>query len=109
MIRTLLLLAIAACITPPDDCERAIARLERLNNASTLGFGQARSRIDDEPSTRQRMLESCRSPKGQWDPVLRCAMDSPTDEATAACIERHGVIKPGPRTGGSGINPLLQD
>ena len=57
------------------------------------------------------MLEECRAGKSAYDPVLRCAMDSSTDAAAAACIDRgmKDVLKgsAGDSGAGSGLNPLL--
>lgn len=99
------LLAACARKPPPDDCERAIARLARIDRANG---------IELDAATSARLIESCRTgTHAAWDPVVRCAMDSPSDEAAAACIERgiEGVVKTQPSEGGggSGINPLLGD
>ena len=85
-----------------DDCERAIARLERLQPSKAPA------------PNRSAQIEACRTGKiSSWDPVLRCAMDSATDEAAAACIKTgiDGVLKGTAADGdgaGSGVNPLLQ-
>jgi hypothetical protein len=96
-MKWLLLLALAACGSS-DPCERAIARLERING---IEIGAAR------PS----MIEQCRTNKSaQWDPVLRCAMDSATDDDAKKCIDRgiRDVVTPGDGTQGAGLNPLMQ-
>ena len=87
-------------------CERALARLERISAAKgqTAGSG-----------ARELVREMCLTSKyAEYDPVLRCAMDSKTDDEAAACIERgiKEVLKPsdGSADGsadGSGLNPLL--
>jgi hypothetical protein len=84
----------------PDTCEQAFARLARIA-----------ARRGEPPASEQGkslVLESCRSGKATMDPVLRCAIDSSSDDEAAACIERgiKDVVKPGAQ-GGAGVNPLL--
>jgi hypothetical protein len=89
-----------------DDCERANARLSRIDKSR----GQPMSN-----ATADRLTATCRTSKhASDDPVLRCAMESATDDAAAECIERgiSDVVVPsssGSARDGSGINPLLQD
>jgi hypothetical protein len=58
-------------------------------------------------------IEQCRHGKfAAYDPVLRCAMDSASDEVAASCIEafeREMVKARGGAPSGApvGINPLL--
>ena len=92
------------CARSGDECERALARLERIE--------KSQGRPVASKATTQRMLESCRTGKyASHDPVLRCAMDSATDDSAADCIGRSlkDVVKPSAdsRAGGSGLNPLL--
>jgi hypothetical protein len=102
----LVLLVAAACgsrahDTRDDDCARAIARIERIHEQNRLPA--------TSEAVRARLVESCRThPKAKYDPVLRCAMDLPSDEAAAACIDQgmREVLKLG-SGGGSGLNPLL--
>jgi hypothetical protein len=92
-MRFLIVCVLAACGSPPDDCERAYARIERIT--------KIKSSSD--------MLAGCRAGKQAWDPVVQCAINSRTDQDAATCIDR-GIeqsIKPGDGTAGSGINPLL--
>lgn len=90
--------------SPPDACERALARLERIHAA----------RDETSPAKlRDTALEHCRrnrtTPEAQ-DPVVRCALEEATEQDASECIDElmKNVLKPG-ATGGSGINPLLED
>jgi hypothetical protein len=95
-----LLWLLVACRGPqPDACERAFARLDRINGA--LASKLPRS-----------FLEECRHGRfASYDPVLRCAMDSESDATAAVCIDRivKDVLRPSPGSEGSGINPLLDE
>lgn len=89
----------------PDECERGLARLARINAARGSLGTPSRWTIE--------MLHQCRD--GQYtgyDPVLRCVIASSTDEVAAACIDAFvkAVVKPGSASelGGKGLNPLLQ-
>jgi hypothetical protein len=100
-MRWLVLVLLAACSKPADDCQRAIDRLARIDAAK----GRAARNT-------QGMLETCRTGKhAAHDPVLRCAMDSATDEAAATCVDRFvdAVLAPAAKGsgGGTGLNPLL--
>lgn len=92
------MLSILACRDrQPDDCERAFARLARIEPAVSAKL----------PSD---AVEACRHERyATYDPVLRCAMDTETDDAAAACIEKlvKSVLRPSPEAVGTGINPLL--
>lgn len=60
----------------------------------------------------QRAVDQCRhGAYAQYDPVLRCAMDSPSDEAAKSCIETglDQVVKPSAGVDGRGLNPLLHE
>jgi hypothetical protein len=104
-IVTLGLLLAAGCSKETDPCQRAIDRIARVNAQRNLPSSTREA--EDE------MLAACRKGgKSGYDPVLRCAKDSATDEAAAACIDRFldAVLKiapkkPGPPPGG--LNPLL--
>jgi hypothetical protein len=98
--RIALVLAVACHQDSP--CERAVARIERVSRHPTSERGH------------DFMIEGCRNPGPHTfqDPVLRCAMDSPTDEAAAACIDAFtkAVVRPSVGSdsgGGKGLNPLL--
>lgn len=94
------------CDKSTDACVRASARLERINKSK--GYPAL------SKATTEQMIESCRTGKyASYDPVLRCAMDSNTDEAAADCIDRgmKDVLEgsAGETGEGSGLNPLLQE
>ena len=95
------LVLLAACRTP-DDCQRAIDRIERIEEANGRSLhGTA------------WMVDACRTSKfAAYDPVLRCAMSSASDEAAAACIDRglRDVVHGPPDDGGGakGLNPLME-
>ena len=99
MIRALAItVALAACHSP-DECDRAVARL---------------ARIEKTRHAASSALDECR--KHTPDPVLYCAMSQPTDEAAKACID--AFLKDVLGSGGSGaplppegrgLNPLLDD
>ena len=92
-----------------DACERALDRIERIDAKKSIRPPSAASR--------EQALDACRHEKyAAYDPVLRCAMDSDSDDAAAACIDAfvHAVVKPGAPAGsgsdvGRGLNPLLDD
>ncbi len=91
------------CQNPPDDCQRAIDRLVRIATAKQYAAPIVRAT--------ERMTESCRTGRyAAYDPVLRCAMDSTSDQAAADCIDRgiKSVLKPSDSPG-SGINPLMSN
>ncbi len=99
MMRWMLLLALLGCRTE-DDCERAVARLVRIDPASAPISASA--------------IEQCRKtgPANNGDPVLRCAIDSSTDASAAECIDRgvREVVRPRKPSDPEpvGVNPLLQ-
>ena len=99
------LVLVAGCGKPADDCERAIRRLGRLSEAK--GHSLPDRAAED-------MMEVCRTGKyAAYDPVLRCAMDSRSDAAAAECIDR-GLkdvlhISNDGSGGGAGLNPLLHE
>ena len=84
----------------PDACELAVDRLARIAKKESHGKAWRQ---------RKYALESCRS-IGRADPVLRCALDETTDDATSECIGRvlAGVVKEKSGEHGSGLNPLLE-
>ncbi len=94
-----------------DDCQRAFARIARIDSAK----GEAPLM---GPKSTKEAIEQCRHGQyTQYDPVLRCAMDSKTDEAASSCIDElmDAVLKdvpppsPGAHTGEpKSINPLLE-
>lgn len=78
-----------------DDCDRAVARLQRIEAARPK---PKPSRSDSKglnpllamsPGERAELsLEACRNGQyAAYDPVLACALRSDTDEAAAACID----------------------
>jgi hypothetical protein len=97
------LLAACGCqARNPDDCERALARIARIDASRSMPRASATHTKD--------ALEQCRHSKyAAYDPVLRCAMDAPSDAAAASCIDRfvNSTLKPG-AAGGGGLNPLLE-
>src|SRR5580765_3737666 len=94
----MIVFAVAAC-SQPDACERALARVGRI------GAARGWRPMSDEHAA--QALDSCRHGKyAAFDPTLICAMDSATDRAAAACIDRFlsDVIKPGSgSSSGSGL------
>jgi hypothetical protein len=88
-----------------DECDRALARLARIESARHQRHMGARMS--------ERTLDECRAHTP--DPVLQCALTARTDDEAAACIDAflHDVVGPG--TGaphppdGKGLNPLLDD
>ncbi|MFT3698408.1 MAG: hypothetical protein QM831_35015 [Kofleriaceae bacterium] len=66
-----------------DPCERAAARMARLNPAMTA-------------PQQQRIREECHGKYGRRDPILACALDSASDDAAAACMDQvvKTVVKP---------------
>jgi hypothetical protein len=87
-----------------DDCERALARIARID---------ARSSPSQPAIASKSALQQCRSnPNAMSDPVVRCALDSASDGAAAVCIDNftRAVLKTSADGGGggAGINPLLQ-
>ena len=99
-MRAWLLLLVVACGREPDECERAVQRIERLGDEA--GHPRSSNKVRDS------MLASCRA--GTHDPVINCALASATDRAAAACIDEgvRSTVIPGSGAGGSGLNPLLQ-
>ncbi len=89
-----------------DKCEQAFARLERI------------AAKHNEPKASEQskslVMQECRGDKGQWDPVLRCAIDSSSDDDADACIQRglEDVMRPtsddNGSGGGKGLNPLIE-
>jgi hypothetical protein len=101
MVRLVVLVFLVGCGSKqPDQCELAIERLQRLEKPGV------------PPMNTAALIDGCRTGRlSSSDPVLRCAMDSATDEAAAACIQRgiEGVIKGTAADGeGVGVNPLLR-
>lgn len=94
-----------------NDCQRAFARIARIDSAK----GEAPPM---GPKSTKEAIEQCRHGQyAQYDPVLRCAMDTNTDEAASSCIDefmdamQKDVPPPsrGAHTGEpKGINPLLE-
>jgi hypothetical protein len=98
----LALALLLGCDKPADECQRAVARLARIK--------QAKGDPTTSKAPTERMLESCRTGKyAAYDPVLRCAMDSRTDEIAAECIDRGLKEVLGGSGDGSGVNPLLSE
>ncbi|MEO8843484.1 MAG: hypothetical protein ABI591_03125 [Kofleriaceae bacterium] len=85
----------------PDECERGLARLVRIDVARGLGSTPARWTGE--------ILERCRKDP-HYDPVLGCAIDANSDLQADACIDAFmkAVVKPAAATDGQGYNPLLQ-
>lgn len=102
----LALLGLACDREPPDECERAAARTLRITDESP-----------HQPNWPERsaaaVLRTCRrGGQALHDPVLRCTLDAPTDDAAKACIEAFldDVLKPSePLPRAQGINPLLEE
>ncbi len=92
--------------TPADDCEKAVARSNRLRAADSLP-------PDPQFVTINLIAQCRRAGTALYDPVLRCLLDSATDDAAASCIDEGMESVVGPSTngsddpGGSGLNPLL--
>lgn len=94
---------VVGCHETSDDCARARARLDRIDASRGTPL------LSGEP--RREALEQCRHGRyAAYDPVLRCAMDSATDEAAAACIDAFDREMGTARGGGApaGINPLVE-
>ena len=94
----------------PDECEKAIARLDRMRARDSLP--------PDARFVTANAIDQCRQGGTALnDPVLRCALDSATDDATASCIDEGMERILGPSTNvddeqqgaGKGLNPLLMD
>jgi hypothetical protein len=104
----MLLIAIAfVSCRSPSDCDRALARLARIR--------EARHQVRPSAAGVALSREGCEK-VGRKDPTIRCALDSPTDEATAQCLDQflravvHDDSPPGAPpmpTAGKGLNPLL--
>ena len=101
----MLCILVLGCGQAQDDCQRAFARLARLDAA------QSRPSLPGRHA--DEALAACRAAGRtvRLDPVVLCAMESTTDDAAARCIDQFvkAVIVPtDARSDGSGINPLLQ-
>ena len=87
-----------------DDCERAMARVARIHTARSMRTLSA--------AASKEMLAGCRrGTSAAHDPVLRCAMDSASDETAAACMDAFVKAVVPPTTApakGVGVNPLLE-
>jgi len=99
----LLMLLLAGC--HEDACEKALARIARIDGKRGLRKPTA--------DAANEMLAQCRKRgTASYDPVVRCAMDSKTDDDAAACIDAFlkAVLKATPAKPGDpkGLNPLLQ-
>lgn len=101
-------ISVFTCNQRDRDCEFAIARMDRIEEAR--GVPKRPAKLD------RWMLEKCKHGKyATSDPVVHCALDADSDQAAAACIDRftHDVLhmsKPnsaGSASGPVGINPLL--
>jgi hypothetical protein len=99
MIRLASLVLLVGCGKSPDACERATARLARIEKPSPLR---------PTAETNREILAQCR--RGTDDPVMRCALDAPSDEVAKRCVEQFvdAVLKPSSGSGGSGLNPLFE-
>jgi hypothetical protein len=91
-------------------CQRALARLDRIEQARP-------PRVHPSALGRALMRDACRGRAWQYDPAIGCAVAGPTDEAAAACIDRfvHDVVRPAPGAhpgtaphDGRGVNPLIE-
>jgi hypothetical protein len=105
-----ILLLLAGCDRRDDECGRAFARLARIR-------ARAPQPLKPAPGVDEQALEQCRHGRyARFDPVLRCAMDSKTDDEAASCIDAfvHAVIKPpegetkSPPKKAAGLNPLFE-
>jgi hypothetical protein len=68
------------CVDEPDACERATARLRRIE--AREGRAAAGAMLAE------RSLKACRSAgTATLDPVLQCAMQSATDDDAKICID----------------------
>ena len=59
--------------------------------------------------SQRELAEQCRTGRyAQYDPALRCTMDSRTDDEAAKCLEAfaNAVVHPTPGEG-SGVNPPI--
>ena len=103
MVVLVVALASACRHHEPDACERAVARLQRIEAArpapavSPASAGRGLNPLMTmSPGERTNlMLDECRHGKyASYDPVLRCAMDGASDDAAAACIDRivHDIV-----------------
>jgi hypothetical protein len=105
-----LLLLVGCDRTRDDECARAFARLARIHAKHPPALKAA-------PGVADEALERCRHGRyARFDPVLRCAMDSKTDDEAASCIDEFaravtkapdGEAKSPPKKD-VGFNPLFQ-
>ncbi|HTJ47160.1 MAG TPA: hypothetical protein VL463_33895 [Kofleriaceae bacterium] len=104
-----ILIALFAACRSPSDCDRALARLARIR--------EAKHQVRPSAAGVELMREGCEK-VGRKDPAIRCALDTPTDEAAAQCLDRflravvHDDSPPGSGAppvppAGQGLNPLL--
>ena len=101
-----LVVVATGCVDEPDPCERATARLRRIE--AREGRAAAGAMLAE------RSLKACRSAgTATLDPVLQCAMQSATDDEAKICIDAflRDVVQaqpPGPGDAASGgLNPLV--
>jgi hypothetical protein len=80
-MRVLLLVALLSGCKTEDACQRAMDRIARID--------AKRKWPAPSPEATRDMLASCRTANhAAYDPVLRCAIDSPTDDAAADCMDK---------------------
>ena len=84
-----------------DDCDRAVARLQRIEARHLVTVKPSDGRglnplLSQSPGERTKLeLDECHDAKvAAHDPALACAMTSDSDEAAAACLARmlHDVV-----------------
>jgi hypothetical protein len=104
-MRVLLLVALLGGCKTDDACQRAMDRIARID-------AKRKWPAPTTEATRD-LLASCRTGKyASYDPILRCAIDSPTDDAAADCMDKFikAVLGASPKNASEapkGLNPLL--
>jgi hypothetical protein len=102
------LIALASCSgsAGESDCERAVARMKRLD---ARGHRPALT----APMAKRIVAQCQKGGTGSYDAVLECAREQPSDADAQRCIDAFldDVLRPAPsqpeEPAGRGLNPLL--